>query len=144
MGAGQLIAGASVSLIVTLKVQPLVLPEASVARQLTSVTPLSNVDPLAGVQSNAAPGQLSVVVAVQATLLRLHWPASVLATMGAGPLIPGASASVIVTVNVPPLVFPEVSVARQFTIVTPLLNVEPLSGAQTTVAPGQLSVDVAV
>src|SRR6266436_7521441 len=100
MGAGQLIPGASVSLIVTLNMQPLVLPEVSVARQLTSVTPLSNVDPLAGVQSNAAPGQLSVVVAVKATLLRLHWPASVLATMGAGQLIPGASVSVTVTLNV--------------------------------------------
>src|SRR5713101_1546984 len=111
MGAGQLIPGASVSLIVTVNVQPLVLPEVSVARQLTSVTPLLNVEPLAGVQITDDPGQLSVGVAVKATLLLLHCPASVLATTGPGQLIAGASVSLIVTVNMQPLVLPEVSVA---------------------------------
>src|SRR5260221_7619567 len=112
MGAGQLSAGASVSLIVTLNVQPLVLPEVSVARQLTIVTPLLNVEPLSGTQITVAPGQLSVDVAVKVTLLLLHWPASVVATMGAGGTIPGGSRALIWVVNGSLLVLPEESVAR--------------------------------
>src|SRR5260221_5365275 len=112
MGAGQPIPGASASLIVTVKVQPLVLPEVSVARQLTRVMPLSNVEPLAGVQIKVAPGQLSVDAAKKVTLLLLHWPASVLATMGAGQPIPGASLSLIVTAHVQPFELPVLFVAR--------------------------------
>src|SRR5260221_859965 len=130
MGAGQPIPGASASLIVTVKVQPLVLPEVSVARQLTRVMPLSNVEPLAGVQIKVAPGQLSVDAAKKVTLLLLHWPASVVATMGAGQPIPGASVSLIVTVKVQQLVLAELSVGKLLTIVPPLLNVLPLAGVQ--------------
>ena len=52
----------------------------------------------------------------------------------------GASTSLIVTVKLHPLVLPTASVAAQLTVLTPLPKVEPLGGAQTTVAPGQLSV----
>ena len=54
----------------------------------------------------------------------------------------GRSVSLMVTVKTQPLVFPEVSVARQCTRLLPLLNVEPLGGVQTSVTPGQLSAAV--
>ena len=54
----------------------------------------------------------------------------------------GASVSLMVTVNIQPLVFPELSVARQITRFVPLLKVEPLGGVQTKVTPGQLSAGV--
>src|ERR1051326_3973755 len=136
--------GASVSLIVIVKVQPLVFPELSVARQVTRFVPLSKVEPLGGVQTNVTPGQLSAAVVVKSTLLRLHWPGSVLATILGEQMILGASVSLIVTVNEQPLVFPELSVARQVTRFVPLLKVEPLGGVQTNVIPGQLSATVVV
>src|SRR5436305_12759389 len=75
--------GSSVSLMVTVNEQAFVLPVASVATQVTVVTPLLKVDPLAGVQTLVAP-QLSVTVGLKTTLLFEHWPGSVLPTMGAG------------------------------------------------------------
>jgi hypothetical protein len=45
-----------------------------------------------------------------------------------------------VTVKLQLAVLPELSVAVQLTVVTPRLNVEPLGGEHTLVAPGQLSV----
>ena len=62
--AGHLRAGFSVSLIVTVKLQVLVLPTASVAAQLTVATPLLKVKPEGGLQTTVAPGQLSVTKAV--------------------------------------------------------------------------------
>ena len=59
---GQLIAGSSVSLTVTVKVQALVLLLASVAVQVTVVTPLLKLVPLAGLQMTLALGQLSLKV----------------------------------------------------------------------------------
>jgi len=47
-------------LTVTVKLQVLVLPEASVAVQLTVVVPTVNIEPLAGLHTVLAPGQLSV------------------------------------------------------------------------------------
>jgi len=62
--AGQVpITGASVSLIVTVKLQLLVFPLPSVAVHVTVLVPLVNVDPLAGLQAVVTPGQLSVAVA---------------------------------------------------------------------------------
>src|SRR5260221_13165550 len=110
----------------TVNLAPLMFAMVSVDRHLPIVPPLLNVEPLAGTRRTVAPGQLSVEVAEKVTLLLLHWPASVLATMGAGQPIPGASASLIVTVKVQPLVLPEVSVARQLTRVMPLMSSEPL------------------
>jgi len=52
--------GFSSSLTVTVKLQVLVLPEASVAVQLTVVVPTVNIEPLAGLHTVLAPGQLSV------------------------------------------------------------------------------------
>ena len=64
MSAGHVTTGATLSLMLTLKLQVLVLPAASVARQVTVLVPLAKVEPLAGVQLMLAPGQLSVTVTV--------------------------------------------------------------------------------
>jgi hypothetical protein len=63
MLAGQIATGTSVSLTVTLKLQLAVLPEASVAVQVTLLVPLANVLPLVGMQVTLTPGQLSVAIA---------------------------------------------------------------------------------
>ena len=55
--------GNSVSLTVTMKLQLVVLPEASVAVQVTLLVPLANVLPLVGMQVTLTPGQLSVAIA---------------------------------------------------------------------------------
>jgi hypothetical protein len=69
MFAGHVIAGACVSLTVTVNEQFAVLLLVSVAVQLTVVTPLLNVDPDAGVHTTGVgpSGQLSVAVAVKLT-----------------------------------------------------------------------------
>ena len=61
---GQLNVGSSVSLTLMVNEHALVLPLASVAVQLTVVTPLLKLLPLAGRQATAAPGQLSLAVGV--------------------------------------------------------------------------------
>ncbi len=60
MSPGQLASGAWVSVTVTVKVQVPLLPLASVAVQVTVVGPFWKVLPLAGLQTVAAPGQLSL------------------------------------------------------------------------------------
>ena len=64
MGVGQVATGGCVSLTVTVKLHGVVLPAASVARQLTVVTPTGKVEPLSGAQTMPTPGQLSVAEAV--------------------------------------------------------------------------------
>ena len=64
MFAGQVMLGCSASLTVTVKLQLLVLPTASVAVQLTVVVPFANVLPLVGLQLKLTPGQLSVAVTI--------------------------------------------------------------------------------
>jgi hypothetical protein len=56
------IVGFSVSFTVTVNVQVAVLPEASVAVQVTVVVPFGKVEPEGGVQEKVTPGQLSVPV----------------------------------------------------------------------------------
>jgi hypothetical protein len=68
----QTIDGASVSLTVTAKLQLAVLPEASLAVQVTLVVPLANVAPLAGAQMTVTFVQLSLVVTAHVTLLLEH------------------------------------------------------------------------
>jgi len=60
--AGQTTTGGSVSLTVTVKVQLLVLPAASVAVQVTGVAPVPKLDPVGGLQVTVTPGQLSLAV----------------------------------------------------------------------------------
>lgn len=53
------------SKVVTVKLHVAVLPEASVAVQVTVVTPVGKQEPDAGLQTTVTPGQLSVAVAVK-------------------------------------------------------------------------------
>ncbi len=55
------------SLTVTVKLQVDVLPEASVAVQVTVVVPLGKVVPEGGLQVTVAPGQLSLTVGANVT-----------------------------------------------------------------------------
>src|SRR5258706_8581100 len=105
MLAGQRMVGNSWSSTVTVKVQALVLPLASVAVQVTVVTPLLKLLPLAGTQLTVAPGQLSVVLAAKATFVA-QVPAAVRATMFAGQTTAGASWSWTVTVKLQEAVLP--------------------------------------
>lgn len=57
-----MIVGAVVSLTVTLKVQFAVLPDPSLAVQVTTVMPLAKVEPDGGLHEAAEPGQLSPTV----------------------------------------------------------------------------------
>src|ERR1043165_6621910 len=139
MSIGQVIAGSSVSLIVTVKVQALVLPLASVAVQVTVVVPLVNVEPLAGAQIKVAPGQPSVTMGAANSRTCSHPPGAVLVTTLAGPVIAGGSVSLTVTLKMQFVVLPLASVAVHVTGVAPWANVEPLAGAHTKVTSGQLS-----
>ncbi len=57
-----MIFGGSLSTTVTVKVQEAVLPDASVAVQVTGVAPFGKVEPDGGLQLVVTPGQLSLAV----------------------------------------------------------------------------------
>src|SRR5204862_36871 len=144
MLAGQLATGFSSSLTVTVKAQVVVLPLASMAVQLTVVVPSGNIEPLAGLQLMLEPGQLSLALAAKVTCawqspLTLSAPVLVVVVMLAGQVAVGGSLSVTVTVKLQRAVWPEVSVAVQFTVVVPTAKVAPEAGLQAMVEPGQLS-----
>ena len=127
MLAGQVIAGASLSFMATVKVQLLVFPAASVATQVTVLVPLVKVEPVGGVQATVAPAQLSLTVVVKVTLLLEQWPRSVLATMLVEQVIDGFCTSFTVTVNVQ-LAVPQVFEAVAVTEVVPTGKVIPEFG----------------
>ena len=77
------------SVTVTVKVQELVLPLASVAVLVTVVVPTGKVLLLGGVLTRLVTLQLSVAVTVKVTLLRLHRPASAVRTRLPGQVITG-------------------------------------------------------
>src|SRR5205807_1965735 len=143
-GAGHVITGGVVSVTVTVNVQVPVLADVSVAEQLTVVTPLLNVDPLAGLQVTVrGPSQLSVAVGCVYVTTAVQALDAALALTLLQPHNTGATLSVTVTVNVQVAGLPDVSEAEQLTVVTPLGNTDPAVGLQTTVlAPSQLSVAV--
>src|SRR5437764_13429218 len=111
--------GFSVSFAVTVKVQVLVLPEASVAVQVTVVVPLAKLEPEAGEQLVVTPGQLSLAVGLKVTVCA-QVPGAGLVKIFAGQVIVGFSVSFTVTVKVQVLVLLEASVAVQVTVVVPL------------------------
>jgi xanthine/CO dehydrogenase XdhC/CoxF family maturation factor len=74
---------------VTLKAQVLVLPAASVAVQVTIVSPSGNTEPEGGAQLAVTPGQLSVVIGAGKLTFTLFAPAAALATIFAGQVIDG-------------------------------------------------------
>ena len=65
---------------VTVKVQMLVLPLASVAVLVTVVMPTGKVLPLGGALTRLVTLQLSVALTAKVTLLRLHRPGSAVST----------------------------------------------------------------
>ena len=74
---------------------------------------------------------MSAAVAANVTLLREHWPASVLSSMSPGQAIVGFSVSLTITEKLQLAVLPDASVAVQVTELVPLANVEPLAGTHT-------------
>src|SRR5712691_3926107 len=103
--AGQVITGGCVSLTVTLNVQVLLRPLASVAVLVTRVVPTGKAKPLAGTLTTVAVPQLSVALTLNTTLL-VHWPAAALTVRLAGQVITGGCVSLTVTLNVQMLVNP--------------------------------------
>jgi len=128
-------------LIVTVKTQLAKFPFVSRAVQVTLFVPRSNALPLAGTQVMVTP-QLSFVVGTTQVTMVLHCPGAVFATIAAGHVITGFSASRIVTVKVTLLLFPLLSLATHVTVVIPTTNVLPLAGVQVTLATAQLSLAV--
>ena len=116
---GQVIEGAWVSLTVTVKVQVLLLPLASVAVLVTVVTPIGKVEPEVRLLTRLVTEQLSVALTLKVTLLRLHKPASAVRTRLAGQVIKGALVSRTMTRCTQLLVLPLVSVTVQVTKFVP-------------------------
>ena len=73
---------------VTVKAHVLLLPQASVAVLVTVVTPTGKLVPLAGLLDTVTPGQLSVALTLNVTLL-LHPPGAALTVIFAGQVICG-------------------------------------------------------
>jgi hypothetical protein len=131
----------TVAVTIILNEQLAVLPDASVAVQVTVLVPCAKVEPLAGLQLEVTPEQLSLTVGANVTTGVLQ----VLVVMLAGQVIVGLVVSLTVTVNEQLLVPWPVSMALQVTDVVPLANVEPLVGVQVVVTdPPQALVPVAV
>src|SRR5919204_163361 len=121
--------------------QMVLLPLASVAVLVTVVTPTGKIVPLAGLLDTVTPGQLSVAVTTNVTLLA-HTPGAAFTVRLAGQLITGNCVSFTVTVKLQLLLLPLASVAVLVTVVTPTGKLVPLAGLLDTVTPGQLSVAV--
>jgi hypothetical protein len=113
---------------VTVKLQLVLLPEVSVAVQVTVVVPIGKVEPVAGLQTKTTPGQLSETTGAKVALAPAGQVGSF--TMLAGQVIAGGCVSLTVTVNWQLAVWPEVSVAVQVTVVVPFWNVDPEAGLQ--------------
>ncbi len=120
---------------VAVKLQLDVLPDASVAVQLTVVVPTGKQVPVGGTQATVTPGQLSLAVAVKLTVWQGTLPTGgqaagfVTAVTFAGQVIVGAWQSLTVTVKVQ--LGPAVVV--QVTVVVPFGKNEPDAGVQVTV-----------
>jgi len=138
--AGAVMLGAWLSTTVTVCVAVAVLPDASVAVQITVVAPSGNV---AGALLEAVAEQLSATVAVPSdTPLAVQSPASAFTVTAAGAVMVGFTLSTTVTVCVAVVVLPDASVAVQITVVRPTGKLEGALFAE--VAPVQLSVTVAL
>ena len=114
---------------VTVKVQVAVLPDASVAVQVTVVVPTGKQDPDGGLQRTVTPGQLSLAVVVKVTATHGSLTVAVLAVMLAGQVIVGGWVSLTLTVKAQ--LGPAVVV--QVTVVVPTGKNEPDAGEQVTV-----------
>ena len=119
------IRGGSASLMVTVKLQALVLPAVSIAVQITVVTPFGNAKPEVGTHvGRLTPGALSVAVTVKVTTA-VQRRKSVALTILVGQCMTGGSQSWTVIEKLQTDLLPEASSAVQFTGVVPLGKVEP-------------------
>lgn len=125
-----------VVLTVTVKLQRAVLPEVSVAMQLTVVMPLGKVAPEGGLQDAMTSAQLSLALTVNRTRCS-QAPAAAVTVMFAGQVIIGGSLSRTVTVKLQVAEPPKVSIATQFTGVVPRGKAEPEGGVQKIVTSEQ-------
>src|ERR1044071_8666619 len=82
------------------KLQVAVLPDASVAVQVTVVTPTGKQLPDGGLQTTVTPGQLSEAVVVKLTTVQGSVTLAATAVMLAGQVMTGGWVSLTVTVNV--------------------------------------------
>jgi hypothetical protein len=144
MFPGQMMAGGVPELLeltVTLNLQVLVWPAASVAVQRTGVTPKAKVEPLAGVQLAVTPGQLSVTVGGLKLTGKVDWPDGALATRSPEQVMLGGSVSWTVTVKLQVTLWPVLSVKVKVLVVMPVGNVAPLArpAVWVSTAPGQRS-----
>src|SRR6185369_5365158 len=141
---GQVSVCAWLSITVTVKVQALELPLASVAMLVTVVVPTGNADPLGGVETRLVTVQLSEALVVKVTTA-LHRPRLLVTTIFVEQTISGGWSSMTVTVNEQLLVLPASSVTTEVTVVVPTGKLEPLAGVETTVGvASQSSVAVTV
>src|ERR1041384_2741771 len=83
----------------TVKLQVAVLPDASVAVQVTVVTPTGKQEPEGGLQTTVTPGQLSLAVVVKLTTVQGSVTLAATAVTLAGQVITGGCVSLTVTVN---------------------------------------------
>ena len=130
--------GRSRSMTVTSKLVVAVLPEASVAVQVTVVVPMGKREPEAGVQRTLTAEQLSVAVGTKVTTAESR-PASAFTEMLPGPRMTGSWRSWTVTVKELVALFWEASMATQITVLVPTGNTDPEGGVQTMTVPGALS-----
>src|ERR1043165_6610494 len=120
---------------VTTKLHEVLLPEASVAVQLTVLFPTMKVVPEAGEQTEATPAQLSDTVGVKVTFAE-HCPEAAGTVIGAGHVIVGGWVSITTTWKLQLPTCPDVSVAVQLTRVVPTGKLEPDGGSQGGLASG--------
>lgn len=102
------------------------LPEVSVAVQVTVVVPGGNIEPDGGTQTTDCTAQLSVAVGVvklAPLLVVMGHDADPTVLMFAGQVIDGGCVSLTVTVKLHIAVRPDEPVAEQVTVVTPTGNV---------------------
>src|ERR1041385_7630793 len=138
----QVITGFCVSRTVTVKMQLLTLPLASVAVLVTVVVPTGKVLPLTMLLLRFVTLQLSVAPKKNVTLLRLHWPGSATSTRLLEQVRVAFWVSITVTVKVQVFDRPLESVAVFVTVVVPSGKVLPLGGMLTRLVTAQLSVAV--
>jgi hypothetical protein len=114
---------------ITLKLQLAVLPEASVAVQVTVLVPTANVLPDGGEQFVVTPGQLSNALTDQLAVVVF------VSTMSAGQVIVGFSVSLTITLKLQ-LAVPHSFDAVQLTVLVPTVNALPEAGVHVTVGVG--------
>jgi hypothetical protein len=140
--------GFSLSVTVTVNEHVLTFPLASVAVNVTVVTPTGKAAPEGkpAVWVTIVPGQLSFATGAGHDTTALHTPELLILVMLDGhDANTGSWLSITVTVNEHTDVFPIASVAVYEILVTPIGNEDPLAGPAVCVmvtAPGQLSLAV--